>query len=85
MEFPQLNVVESASGFFTITCNKRHCSATVQQVYCGFNLMVMDFDFQRDLVNDFLHIVVNILRKLTLRLGIVPQQSSLFRPTLGTV
>ena len=75
IELAQLNIVKATGRFFAVPGNKRYGSTTIQQIYRRFDLVVMYHDFQRDLMNDFLHDVVDVLRKLTLRLGIVPQQN----------
>ena len=75
IKLAQLNIVKATRRFFAVPSNKRYGGTTIQQLYRRFDLVVMYHDFQRDLMNDFLHGVVNVLRKLTLRLGIVPQQN----------
>ena len=54
-KFTQLNVVQPAGDFFAVTGNKWNCGAAIEQLHCGADLLLIDFDFCGDLPDDFLH------------------------------
>ena len=52
LQFPQLNVVEPAGGFFAVARNKRHGGAAVQQFDSGVDLVRLNTQFLGNLGND---------------------------------
>ena len=56
LQLAQLNVVQATCGLFAVTGNEGDGGATVDQVDRRLNLMHLNFDFGRDLPDDFLHV-----------------------------
>jgi hypothetical protein len=54
-EFAQLDVVQPAGGLLAVARDKGHGGAAVEQLHGRLDLVFLDFDFCRDLADDFLH------------------------------